>query len=339
MSYTPFAAPILSGLLADKEVTKLFSVREEIETMIAIEGALALSGARAGVIPQAAAQAILNGLSDFEPDLQKIAAATARDGVLIPELVLQLKAHVGGEHATHIHYGATSQDIIDTSLIIKIKSLVSILESRLKTIESELQRLSDAFGDNTMTGRTRMQAALPIRVSDRIGDWSEPVNSASERLGQLKPRLLVLQFGGAVGTLDKLGDKGREVATHLAKDLKLGLPEKSWHNNRGAIAEFAGWLSLLSGALGKIGQDVALMAQNEISEISLSDSGGSSAMPHKQNPVRAEILVTLARFNATLLAGMHHSLVHEQERSGSAWTLEWMLLPQMCVATGQQQTT
>lgn len=334
MSYTPFAAPILSGLLADAEVTKLFSVREEIETMIAIEGALALSQAKAGVIPEQAAQAIMNGLSDFEPNLQKITDATARDGVLIPELVRQLKAHVGGDHAQQIHFGATSQDIIDTSLIIKIKSLIAILESRLKTIESELQRLSDTFGSNSMTGRTRMQAALSIHVSDRISGWSAPIRSARVRLEQVKPRLQVLQFGGAVGTLDKLGDKGREVATHLAKDLKLGLPEKSWHNDRSAIVEFAAWLSLVSGALGKIGQDIALMAQNEISEISLSGSGGSSAMPHKQNPVRAEILVTLARFNATLLAGMHQSLVHEQERSGAAWTLEWMLLPQMCVATG-----
>ncbi len=334
MSFTPFAAPILSGLLSDPDVTKLFSVREEIETMIAIEGALALAEARAGVIPKEAAQAILNSFADFEPDLARITEATAIDGVLIPELVRQLRSHVGQPNGVHVHYGATSQDIIDTSLILKIRGLLAILESRLKEIESGLQRLFDNFGSNKLTGRTRMQAALPILVADRIDDWMAPVVSARASLAELSPRLLVLQFGGAVGTLEKFGDKGREVASHLARDLKLGLPQKSWHSNRSTIAEFASWLSLITGALGKMGQDIVLLAQNEISEIKLSGSGGSSAMPHKQNPVKAEVLVAQARFNATLLSGVHQSLVHEQERSGSAWTLEWMLLPQMCVTTG-----
>jgi 3-carboxy-cis,cis-muconate cycloisomerase len=286
------------------------------------------------LIPQEAAQAIMNGLANFEPDLGKITISTAKDGVLIPELVRQLRTHIGEPHKAHVHFGATSQDIIDTSLVLRIKSLLDILESRIKAVDSGLESLEKTFGTNKLIGRTRMQAALPIRVSDRIADWRAPLQMALQRLFEIKPRLLVLQFGGAVGTLEKFGDKGREVAANLAIDLKLGLPQKSWHSDRSNIAEFASWLSLVTGALGKIGQDVALLAQNEISEIKLSGAGGSSAMPHKQNPVKAEVLVTLARFNATLLAGIHQSLVHEQERSGAAWTLEWMLLPQMCVATG-----
>ena len=120
----------------------------------------------------------------------------------------------------------------------------------------------------------------------------------------------------------------------LAEMLGLQPAAKSWHSDRSVIVEFAGWLSLVTGSLGKVGLDIALMSQNGIDEIRLSAGGASSAMPHKQNPVLAESLVTLARFNATLLTGMHGALVHEQERSGSAWTLEWMLMPQMCVATG-----
>jgi len=253
---------------------------------------------------------------------------------VVPELVRQLREHVGNPHAAHIHHGATSQDIVDTSFIIKIRALFDILDSRLQTLESILEGLSARFGANDLTGRTRMQAAIAITVADRLANWRSPLTAHRDRIHQLAPRLLVLQFGGAAGTLDKLGDKAAEVSRYLADDLKLGLPEKPWHTDRSAIAELASLLSIITGSLGKMGQDICLMAQNEISEISLSDTGGSSAMPHKQNPVKAEVLITLARFNATQLAGVHSALVHEQERSGSAWTLEWMLLPQMCVATG-----
>ena len=141
----------------------------------------------------------------------------------------------------------------------------------------------------------------------------------------------MVQFGGAAGTLEKLGDKGPAVRAALAAKLGLG-DAPQWHSQRDALAEFAGWLSLVTGSLGKFGQDIALMAQAG-TEIELSGGGGSSAMPHKQNPVKAEVLVALARFNATQLSGMHQALVHEQERSGAAWTLEWLLLPQMAVAT------
>ncbi|TIW68692.1 MAG: 3-carboxy-cis,cis-muconate cycloisomerase, partial [Mesorhizobium sp.] len=144
-------------------------------------------------------------------------------------------------------------------------------------------------------------------------------------------RLLVVQFGGAAGTLDRLGDKAAPVRAALAAKLGLG-DAAQWHSQRDALADFAGWLSLVTGSLGKFGQDIALMAQGGM-DIKLSAGGGSSAMPHKQNPVKAEALVALARFNATQLAGMHQALVHEQERSGAAWTLEWLILPQMVVAT------
>ena len=137
-----------------------------------------------------------------------------------------------------------------------------------------------------------------------------------------------------MGTLDKLGDKGPAVARRVADKLDLGLPERSWHSQRDGIGELADWLALVTGSLGKIGQDVALMAQTRSTKSALSGGGASSAMPHKQNPVKAEVLVTLARYNAALLGGMHRRMVHEQERSGAAWTLEWLVLPQMLMATG-----
>jgi 3-carboxy-cis,cis-muconate cycloisomerase len=182
-----------------------------------------------------------------------------------------------------------------------------------------------------LTGITRMQSALPIRVSDRIASWRRPLERHRGRLVEQGERLFVVQFGGAVGTLDRLGERAGDVRRALAA--KLGLADgPQWHVQRDALAEFAGWLSLVTASLGKFGQDVALMAAIG-GEIELSGGGGSSAMPHKQNPVKAEALVALARFNAAQLSAVHGALVHEMERSGAAWTLEWLTLPQMAAAT------
>lgn len=334
MSFTPFNAPLLGGLLGDPEAVAFFSVKADLDCMIRFEAALAQAEAHHGVIPEAAAQAIAESLESFDPDVRAIGAATARDGVVVPELVRQMRAAIGRPHDTHLHFGATSQDLVDTSLIIRIKGLCDLLESRLLQAESELERLEAAFGGNALMARTRMQAAIPVTVADRIAAWQRPLPEHRERLAELQPRLLRLQFGGAAGTRDKLADQAAPVTEELANLLGLNVHARNWHTDRSAIAEFANWLSLVTGSLGKMGQDIALMAQNGIDEIALSGTGGSSAMPHKQNPVLAETLVTLARFNATQLAGMHHAMVHEQERSGAAWALEWMLLPQMCVATG-----
>ena len=181
-------------------------------------------------------------------------------------------------------------------------------------------------------GYTRMQAALPIAAADRIESWRAPLVRHIERLDAVRRSLLVVQFGGAAGTLDKLDGKGPAVRAALAE--RLGLADgRQWHSQRDRVADLANWLSLVTGSLGKFGQDVALMAQSG-AEIRLSGGGTSSAMAHKQNPVDAEVLVALARFNAAQLSGMHQALVHEQERSGAAWTLEWLILPQMLLAAG-----
>lgn len=180
-------------------------------------------------------------------------------------------------------------------------------------------------------GRTRMQAAIPITVSDRLRSWIEPLLDHKDRLEAMDRDLFAVQFGGAAGTLEKLGDRADDVRATLAEELDLAdFPQ--WHSQRSEVADFANALSLVTGSLGKFGQDIALMAQQG-DEIELAGGGGSSAMPHKQNPVAAEVLVALARFNATQLSGMHHALIHEQERSGAAWTLEWLIMPQMAGAT------
>jgi len=218
--------------------------------------------------------------------------------------------------------------------VLRLQTILPLLRQRLADTVLALEELDARFGQQALMGRTRMQRALAIEVGDRIAAWRAPLERHILRLDAQAPHLLALQFGGAVGTLGAKNGEARQVAEQLGKQLGLHVPDFCWHTSRDALVEFAGLLSLITGCLGKIGQDVALMAQNELGEISLQGGGGSSAMPHKQNPVSAEVLVALARFNAAQLGAMHGALVHEQERSGSAWTLEWMVLPQMVVATG-----
>jgi 3-carboxy-cis,cis-muconate cycloisomerase len=333
VSVSPFDHPLLSGLLGDEEIAGHFTVAAELGAMADFERALALAEAAEGIIPAEAAGAIADRIATFQPDVDGIRAATARDGVVGVDYVRQLRSWVGEPHAGHVHHGATSQDVVDTALVLRLRAAVAILAGRLEAVEAALAQLAGRFAGRSLMGRTRMQDALPITVGDRIAAWRGPFQRHRQRLEELRPRLLAVQFGGAVGTLDKLGGKGREVVRRMAAELGLAVPERSWHTQRDSLAEFAAWLALVTGSLGKIGADIGLMAQSGPGEIALAGGGGSSAMPHKANPVGAEVLVALARFVATLSGGMAQALVAEQERSGAAWTLEWMLLPQMVVAT------
>lgn len=179
-----------------------------------------------------------------------------------------------------------------------------------------------------------MQVALPTTVAERLALWATPLRNQLEQLQTFTGQQLPVQFGGPIGTLNKLGTDGSSVREKLANRLGLADPRRSWHTDRSVLADYVHWLTQVSQALGKAGLDFTLMAQDEIAAISFAGGGSSSAMPHKQNPVLAESLVTLARFATTLASGMNIAAIHEQERSGMAWALEWMLLPQLVVATG-----
>jgi 3-carboxy-cis,cis-muconate cycloisomerase len=333
VSASPFDHPILAGLLGDEEASASFSVVAELEAMLAFEKALARAEAKEGLIPEEAAEAIVAALEPAALDLGKLREGTARDGVVVPELVRQLRAMAGEPYARHVHFGATSQDVIDTSLALRLKSLLGILDGRLGAITAALAQLETSQGTVETMAHTRMQAALPVPAARKIGSWREPLTRHCERLAAVEADIAILHFGGAVGTLDKLGGKGEAVARLMGEELGLRPVSHPRHSERDGPAALANWLAMVTGSLGKMGQDIALLAQSEVGEVKLASGGGSSAMPHKSNPVGAEVLVSLARFNATLLSGMHHTMVHENERSGAAWTLEWMLLPQMAVAT------
>jgi 3-carboxy-cis,cis-muconate cycloisomerase len=325
MSYTLQQSQLLSPLLGDAEVAAQFSVEADVAAMIEFEVALAGAQTKHGFIPQDAANVISSTLKSFKPDHKSLSDGILRDGMSVPALVAQLKAHAN----KHVHFGATSQDVIDTSLMLRAKKTFMVLASRVVTLLAQLEKLTATFGTTKLMARTRMQQALPFTVADRISSWRSGLEDAHTAISSCH---FPLQFGGPIGVLNEFGDKAEILKAEIAGALNLEAKTQNWHSNRASIVALANACSLLTGALGKLGADCCLMAQNELAEIAFSGGGTSSAMSHKQNPVKAEALVTLARFNATLISGLHQSLVHEQERSGAAWTLEWMLLPQMILA-------
>jgi len=329
---TTLPHPVLQALVGDEEVGAFFSNEAELSAMLRVEAALAEAEAKVGLIGEEAARRIAETCRSFQADWEKLAEGLTRDGVIIPEFVKQLRAAVGEPHAKSVHLGATSQDIIDTALVLRLKDVIGILGHRLDALIHALNALKSRDGSVRLMAHTRMQQALPFTAADKIGTWIRPLERHREARDSLAPRLLAVQLGGPVGTRGELKGHGDAVADAMAESLGLG-SAPSWHSQRDRIGEFGSFLSLLTGTLGKIGQDIALMAQNEVGEVKLATGGGSSAMPHKSNPVPAEVLVTLARFNAGMLGTLHQALVHENERSGAAWTLEWMVLPQMVVSS------
>lgn len=334
MSLSPFDHVFLSALLGDAEVEAALCAQADVAAMLAFEAALARAQATHGLVPPAVATRITAVCAQFVPDMDDLRCKTAQDGVVVPALVRQLRAAVGGEAATFLHQGATSQDVIDTSLMLRLKPLFGRFGQRLDEVLDRLAVLDDAHGARHLMGRTRMQAALPIRVCDRLHAWRAPLEMRRQALSAL---VFPVQLGGAVGRLDQMAGEGapaRGAAVRASLAADLGLADTpQWQSQRAAIADLGHHLASLTGSLGKMGQDIALMAQAG-GEIELAGGGGSSVMPHKQNPVMAETLVALARFNAVQVSGLQQAMVHEQERSGAAWMLEWLTLPHMLAATG-----
>jgi len=330
-----FEHPWLGGIFCDEEIALIMAPEAQLVRMLKIECAWSLVlgdiGRVGPDVAEAAAQAILSA----DIDMGALRAGTAKDGLAVPTLVRLLKSGMAEALHPAVHKGLTSQDVIDTELVLALGRILPLMERRLQGLIGALEAVSVAHGARPLMGRTRMQAAVEITVADRVATWQRPLVRHLERLVALREAVLCLQFGGAAGTRDVLGDDGPAAAVALAARLGLNNPDAQWHAARDTLVDLAGWLSLVTGSLGKMGQDISLMAQQGLDEIKIAGGGSSSAMPHKANPILAELLVTLARFNATQVSGMHQAMVHEQERSGAAWALEWMILPQMLNATAR----
>lgn len=323
---------LLGGLLGDEEVAAHFTPTAELAAMIAFEAALARAEAAEGVIPAEAGSAITAALDGVAIDPEELVGPTRAAGVVVPGLVKLLRQRAG-PHGPAIHWGATTQDATDTGLVLRLRNVLDILAVRLGALAQTLATQARAHARLPMAGRTRSQIATPITFGLRIAAWYGPLVRCLHRLGDLRPRLLVVQLGGASGTLSVLGDKGPAVLARLAGDLDLGCPPKAWHTERDGIVELANWLAMVSGLLGRIGSDLILMGRSEIAEARAGQGGGSSTMPQKSNPVLAEALVTLAHFNAAQAGAAQAALIHAEDRDGPAWSGEWLVLPQMAVAT------
>jgi 3-carboxy-cis,cis-muconate cycloisomerase len=252
-------------------------------------------------------------------------------------LVQELRKQAGADAAPFVHWGATTQDIMDTACVLQVRAAIGTFKSRLRGIVQSLSELADKHRATVLAGRTHGQQALPITFGMKVAAWLAPLVRHGRRLDEISARLFVVQFGGAAGTLAALGDKGLAVAQALADELKLTAPEMPWHAQRDNFVEFAGWLSLVTGSLAKMAQDIILMAQTEVGEVSESADegrGGSSTMPQKSNPITSELIVAAARANASLLSALHNAQIQEHERATHGWQVEWLTLPQMLVLTG-----
>ncbi len=333
MTSAPFGSRLLDSLLSDRETSALFTDRAALEAMLQFEAALAKAEESCGVIPAGCAQAIAGAARALAPDRDALGAAVRRDGHPVTALVKQLRA-AAGPWGQYVHWGATSQDVIDSALVIRLREAADILDARLEKAIARLAQHAEEHRGTVMAGRTRWRQAAPIVFGLKVAGWIAPLKRHRRRLAELRPRLLVLQFGGAAGALAALGGRGLAVSEALAEELGLALPPMPWHSQRDSFGEAAAWLALVTASLGKIGRDLAMLAQDEVAEVHDGSAGGSSTMPQKSNPVLSEILVTAATVNAGLLASMQQAALQEHERGGSGWTAEWLLLPQMTVLTG-----
>lgn len=322
-----FTAPAMRAIFCD---------HGRVQGMLDFEAALARAEARAGVIPAEAVAAIEAACKAELYDFPTLAVAIGSAGNSAIPLVKALGKRIAcasPEAERHVHLGATSQDAMDTGLVLQLRAAVELLENDLATLADGLARQAKRYDDTPLAGRTWLQHATPVTLGMKIAGWLGAVTRHRQRLGELKPRLLSLQFGGASGSLAALGDKACAVADALAQELGLGLPEQPWHTQRDRLVEFAGLLGLIAGSLGKLGRDLSLLMQTEAGEVfepAAPGKGGSSTMPHKRNPVSAAVLIGAATRAPGLVATLLAAMPQEHERSLGLWHAEWETLPELC---------
>jgi len=331
---------LLDPLFGSAAMDEVFSDGARLQRMLDFEAALAKAEASCGVIPAGAAQAIASKCKANLLDAGTLASATALSLNPAIPLVKQLTALVANDNAEaarFVHWGATSQDVNDTSLVLQIREAFDLLEADLDSLCDSLVRLAQKYRSTPIAGRTLMQHALPTTFGVKAAGWLDAMNRHRERLEQTRKRVLVLQFGGAVGTLAALKGKGLQVAQALATELRLDLPVAPWHSQRDRVAEVAATLGLCVGTLGKIARDISLHMQTEIAEIfepAAEGRGGSSTMPHKRNPVSAAVVLSAATRVPGLVSTMLSGMVQEDERGLGNWHAEWETLPQIFRLTG-----
>jgi 3-carboxy-cis,cis-muconate cycloisomerase len=330
---------LTDGLFSTEGMRSIFSDSNTIQRMLDVEAALARALAVEDVIPQSAVAAIVSSCRADLMDLDAIAKSVSSAGNLAIPLVKQLTAVVAStdaDAARYVHWGATSQDVIDSGRVLQLRDAIDLITIDLAELADKLAALAHQHRATIMVGRTWMQHAQPTTLGLKIAGWLDAIMRHQDRLQALRTRVCVLQFGGAAGTLASLGESGLTVATALAKDLSLALPALPWHTHRDRMGEVATTFGLLTGTLGKIARDIALHAQTEIAELAeplVQGRGGSSTMPHKRNPVACSAVLACAMRVPALVSTMLTAMVQEQERALGGWQAEWETLPEIASLT------
>ncbi len=336
MAVSPIDSPIVGGLFGTDAMRDLFSDRASLQTMLDVEAALARVEARLGLIPAEAAAAITGAARVDALDTASIGASTSLVGYPVVALTKALGKAAGAEAARYVHWGATTQDILDTALVLQIRAGLDLVDKALAEIGLALADKAVAHRDDVMAGRTHLQHALPITFGYKCAVWLAPLIDHRRRLDEVRRRALRVQFGGAVGTLASLGDKGRSVTVALAEELGLAVPEAPWHVARETLAEVAAALGLICGTLAKFATDIVLLMQTEVAEAfepHQHGRGGSSTMPQKRNPIASEYILAAARGVHALLPLLFNALAQDQERATGPWQSEQIALPQIFVLT------
>jgi 3-carboxy-cis,cis-muconate cycloisomerase len=322
-----------AALWSDPEAAALFSDEATIAGMIRVEGALARVQGRMGVIPEGAAQVISGLCETVSVAPGSLAAALARDGVPVPGLVATLRAACpDAEAAGWLHWGATSQDIMDSAQAVRLAALCDLWRGQLDAVLAALAELARAQADTPMAARTYGQDAVPTSFGAVVAAWGWPLVASAEGLETVRTGVARVSLAGAAGTLSAMGPQGAAVRAGLAAELGLADPAHTWHSGREGLAALAGWAGVVAGALGKMGEDVHLMAQSGFNEVGIAGAGGSSTMPQKQNPVPAAVLMALARHVVAMVPAVQGAAMHRQQRDGAAWFSEWLALPPLCMA-------
>jgi 3-carboxy-cis,cis-muconate cycloisomerase len=310
-----------------------------LQRMLDVEASLARAEATVGVIPKGAAEPISKACHANHFDIKALGEASVAAGNLTIPLVKALTAEVkksNAEAAGYVHWGATSQDIIDTALVLELRAAIDVLTSELDRAIAGFTTLAEKHRHTPTVARTWLQQALPMPFGLKLAGYGAALARSRARLIRLREEALVLQFGGAAGTLAALGERGLEVAEGLARELKLPLPDAPWHTHRDRLAEIAAAFTILAGTCGKIARDVSLLMQTEVGEAfepAGEDRGGSSTMPHKRNPVAAAAALAAATIAPQLCATLLAAEIQEHERAAGTWAAEWPTFPALCLVT------
>lgn len=333
MSVSVFDSEIFGGLFGDPVMRDLMSDAALIRAMLHVEGHLAQVQGALGLIPSASAEVIFEASQRVEIPPSSLASGTVADGLPVPAFVSAFRAAIEApEHAQYVHWGATSQDILDTGLVLRLRDVSAHLEGQILALLAAFGDHARMHRDLPMAARTRNQVATPTSFGARVAVWGSPFLRHLQRLTQIRARLEVVSFAGASGNLSALGARGPEVADALADSLGLHRQTTSWHAARDTVVEYADLMALIAGSAGKFAQDLLYLGQSELREVRAGPGGGSSTMAHKSNPVAAETIVALSRMAAGASATMAGAMIHGQDRDGAAWAVEWHALPQAVAA-------